>query len=148
MSPTNTAPGMSPRPPAAKAKPISLVNRVNEPAGATKARLGKHNSFTPKGRPPTAGATGWKLGSGVVGEAGNAPAFHHGTTQTYWCRSGWQRRRPPSRAHQFEVTDLQMDTQYSFSIMAFNKQGESGYSAELVQTRTASKLYTAPYCIF
>ena len=55
---------------------------------------------------------------------------------------------PPSRPHQFEVTDLQMDTQYSFSIMAFNKQGESGYSAELVQTRTASKLYTALYCIF
>lgn len=52
---------------------------------------------------------------------------------------------PPGRPRQFEVTDLQMDTQYSFSIMAFNKQGESGYSAELVQTRTASKLHTALY---
>jgi hypothetical protein len=39
----------------------------------------------------------------------------------------------------FEVSDLQMDTAYSFSIMAFNKLGESAYTSELVQTRTASK---------
>lgn len=37
----------------------------------------------------------------------------------------------------FEVSDLQMDTAYSFSIMAFNKLGESAYTSELVQTRTA-----------
>ena len=39
----------------------------------------------------------------------------------------------------FEVTDLQMDTVYSFSIMAFNKLGESDYTNQLVQARTASK---------
>ena len=39
----------------------------------------------------------------------------------------------------FEVTDLQMDTVYSFSIMAFNKLGESDYTNQLVQAKTASK---------
>ena len=36
------------------------------------------------------------------------------------------------------MSELQMDTGYTFAVMAFNKVGESGYSAE-VQGITASE---------
>ena len=39
-----------------------------------------------------------------------------------------------------QVGELQMDTSYTFAVMAFNKLGESGYSVE-VQGNTASKTY-------
>ena len=44
---------------------------------------------------------------------------------------------PPATV--FEVSDLQLDTVYSFSIMAFNKLGESTYTDDLVKMRTSSK---------
>ena len=47
----------------------------------------------------------------------------------------------PHDSTEYEVTDLMMDTQYSFSIMAFNKLGESGFSLEPVGARTASKFH-------
>ena len=40
--------------------------------------------------------------------------------------------------HYDQVGELQMDTGYTFAVMAFNKLGESGYSAE-VQGNTASE---------
>jgi len=43
----------------------------------------------------------------------------------------------PHNASEFTVSELQMDTGYTFAVMAFNKVGESGYSAE-VQGITAS----------
>ena len=45
----------------------------------------------------------------------------------------------PSQATQFEVSNLQVDTQYTFNILAFNKLGESGFSTGVVQAKTASK---------
>merc|ERR1719264_2145293 len=42
----------------------------------------------------------------------------------------------PHNASEFTVGELQMDTGYTFAVMAFNKLGESGYSAE-VQGNTA-----------
>ena len=46
----------------------------------------------------------------------------------------------PHDATQYEVSGLMMDTQYSFSVMAFNKLGESPFSSGRVSARTASKL--------
>merc|ERR1719192_555026 len=43
----------------------------------------------------------------------------------------------PHNASEFTVGELQMDTSYTFAVMAFNKLGESGYSVE-VQGNTAS----------
>ena len=75
------------------------------------------------------------------------PGFHGGFQQFFRLR--WQRAGTegfqfddvfPQGASQFEVTGLQMDTLYSFNIMAFNKLGESLFSADIVQAKTASKL--------
>ena len=75
------------------------------------------------------------------------PGFHGGFQQFFRLR--WQRAGTegyqfddvfPQGASQFEVTGLQMDTLYSFNIMAFNKLGESLFSVDIVQAKTASKL--------
>ena len=44
------------------------------------------------------------------------------------------------QATQYEVSNLEMDTSYTFSIMAFNKLGESLFSTGTVSATTASKL--------
>lgn len=40
----------------------------------------------------------------------------------------------------FVISDLKLDTEYSFSIMALNALGQSKYIAESVKARTSSKL--------
>ena len=76
------------------------------------------------------------------------PGFHGGFQQFFRLR--WQRAGSegyqfddvyPQGATQFEVTGLQMDALYSFNIMAFNKLGESPFSADIVQAKTASEYF-------
>lgn len=45
----------------------------------------------------------------------------------------------PSDVTEYELTNLHVDTLYSFSIMAFNKLGESSLSSQTLQAQTASK---------
>ena len=74
------------------------------------------------------------------------PGFDGGFHQYFRIR--WQKDRTegfqfvdvyPHSASQFEVTDLEMDTLYTFNIMAFNKLGESHFSSDIVAAKTASK---------
>ena len=76
------------------------------------------------------------------------PGFDGGFQQYYRIR--WEREDTegfqfvdvsPHSATQYEVTNLMMDTSYTFSIMAFNKLGESPYSAETASAKTTSKFY-------
>ena len=75
------------------------------------------------------------------------PGFDGGFQQYYRIR--WDRAATegfqfvdvyPHHATQYEVTNLMMDTRYTFSIMAFNKLGESPYSAGTASAKTTSKL--------
>ena len=76
------------------------------------------------------------------------PGFDGGFQQYYRIR--WDREDTegfqfvdvyPHSATQYEVTNLMMDTRYTFSIMAFNKLGESPYSAGTASAKTTSKFY-------
>ena len=48
----------------------------------------------------------------------------------------------PAGASAFEVQDLKVGTRYSFSIMAFNSLGDSGYTPDIGKVETKSKLIT------
>ena len=74
------------------------------------------------------------------------PGFDGGFEQFFRIR--WQKDNTdgfqfvdvnPHGTRQYEVSDLEMDTLYSFNIMAFNKLGESPFSSDIVQAKTASK---------
>ena len=45
----------------------------------------------------------------------------------------------PSGATDFEVQDLKVGTRYSFSIMAFNSLGDSGYTPDIGKVETKSE---------
>ena len=75
------------------------------------------------------------------------PGFDGGFQQYYrirWDRTGTEGFQfvdvYPHDATQYEVTNLMMDTHYTFSIMAFNKLGESSYSTGTAAAKTTSKL--------
>ena len=57
-------------------------------------------------------------------------------TVTYCCRYV---DVVPSGATDFEVQDLKVGTRYSFSIMAFNSLGDSGYIPDIGKVETKSK---------
>ena len=75
------------------------------------------------------------------------PGFDGGFQQYYrirWDRTGTEGFQfvdvYPHDATQYEVTNLMMDTHYTFSIMAFNRLGESPYSTGTAAAKTTSKL--------
>ena len=45
----------------------------------------------------------------------------------------------PDGSTDFEVQDLKVGTRYSFSIMAFNSLGDSGYTQDIGKVETKSK---------
>lgn len=45
-------------------------------------------------------------------------------------------------ATSFTVTGLDLDTEYVFTLMAFNERGSSNYMHDVVRTRTSSKTFT------
>lgn len=48
---------------------------------------------------------------------------------------------PENTTTTFVISDLKLDTEYSFSIMAKNVLGESKFLAKSVKARTSSKFY-------
>lgn len=73
------------------------------------------------------------------------PGFDGGFQQRFrirWQKSkseGYQFVEVNQPEPQYEVSPLDMDTVYTFNIMAFNKLGETLYSSGIVQAKTASK---------
>ena len=74
------------------------------------------------------------------------PGFDGGLQQRFrirWQKSGktegFQFVEVNQPGWQYEVSPLEMDTLYTFNIMAFNKLGETLYSSDIVRAKTASK---------
>ena len=47
----------------------------------------------------------------------------------------------PSGTNTFEVQDLKVGTEYSFSIMAYNQLGQSDYTADIGKVKTKSEFF-------
>lgn len=54
----------------------------------------------------------------------------------------------PYNATKFTVSGLEIDTEYTFSIMAYNKLGESKYLPDLLTVKTSSKFLTSTKLTF
>ena len=78
------------------------------------------------------------------------PGFDGGAQQTFRLRwraadsEGFQSAEVAGGSGRHEVAGLRVDTAYSFSVMAVNRLGASGYTGPGVEARTASKYKPAP----